>query len=234
MKKNIIKRKIQLKETICTLISDDEKAIESAISSIRKSRRELEIYVEDNPLFLHSLEPVDVEDGPQVVVRMAEAAKKANVGPMAAVAGVIADMAVEDMIKTGCSIAVVENGGEIYAISKSPIDVALLAGDHILSGKIGFRLEEFPIGIATSSGLFSHALSFGEAEAVTIFAVNAGLADAVATAIGNIIKGDDPKQAAKIGVEKALSIDGVKGAMVIYRNYVSLGGNIPQIIRIGE
>ncbi|MBC7130316.1 UPF0280 family protein [Candidatus Bathyarchaeota archaeon] len=229
---NVIKRKFQMRETVCTIISDNEKAIEAAVSSIKKSRKELEAYIKENPHFLYSLEPVEVKDGPAVVIRMAEAAEKANVGPMAAVAGVLADIAVENMTKAGCNIAVVENGGEVSAISEIPIDIALLAGNHMLSGKIGFRLIEFPIGVATSSGLFSHALSFGEAEAVTIFAVNAGLADAVATAIGNDIRGKDDRKIAKLGVEKALNIEGVKGAMIIYKNYISIGGEIPQIINI--
>ena len=41
---------------------------------------------------------------------MALAAQKAGVGPMAAVAGAIADLAVEDMKRLGCEVAVVENG----------------------------------------------------------------------------------------------------------------------------
>ena len=50
-------------------------------------------------------------------------------------------------------------------------------------------LTEFPIGVATSSGRFSHALSFGDAEAATVFCKNASLADAAATAVGNVVKG---------------------------------------------
>ncbi len=67
---------------------------------------------------------------------MAQAAEKAGVGPMAAVAGVIADLAVNDMINTGCEVAVVENGGEISATSNMPIDVAVAAGEEPLSKKV--------------------------------------------------------------------------------------------------
>ena len=55
---------------------------------------------------------------------MALAAEKADVGPMAAVAGVIADLAVDDMTREGCKVAVVEDGGEISAVSDRPVDVA--------------------------------------------------------------------------------------------------------------
>lgn len=57
----------------------------------------------------------------------------------------------KDMLKTGCKVAVVEDWDEISAVSDRPIDVALMEGKHPLSKKIGFRFEEFPIGVATSS-----------------------------------------------------------------------------------
>jgi ApbE superfamily uncharacterized protein (UPF0280 family) len=165
---------------------------------------------------------------------MAEAAEKANVGPMAAVAGVLADLAVEDMIADGCKVAVVENGGEVAAVSNRPIDVALAAGDTPLSKRFGFRLEEFPIGIATSSGRFSHALSFGDADAATVFCRNAGLADAVATAVGNVVKGADYRKAIQRGIDKALSIKEVEGVLILYQGMVGTGGKIPQLIKVAH
>lgn len=90
------------------------------------------------------------------------------------------------------------------------------------------------MGIATSSGLFSHALSFGEAEAVTIFAENAGLADAVATAVGNLMKGDDHRGAIELGLNRGLSISGVKGVFIIYREMIGRAGQVPPIIRINN
>lgn len=230
--KNLFKKAFNFKETNCTIISDSEYSIDMAISSIKYHRRQLEIYVRENPKFLYALSPVHVENGPKIVKLMAEYAEKANVGPMAAVAGVLADLAVEEMLLAGSEVAIVENGGEISAFSSQPINIALLAGDHPLSRHFGFRLEEFPIGIATSSGLFSHALSFGEAEAVTIFAVNAGLADAAATAIGNLIKGEDHREIVEKGVQKAMSIDGVKGALIIYRDFVGVGGKVPEMFKV--
>ena len=81
-----------------------------------------------------------------------------------------------------------------------PVDVAVAAGDEPLSKRFGFRLAEFPIGVATSSGRFSHALSFGDAEAATVFCKNAALADAAATAVGNMVKGEDAQAAIKAGI----------------------------------
>jgi len=230
--KNLFKRDFQFKETNCTIIADHESAINTAVSSIKHHRKQLERYIQTRPKFLYSLQPVPVDKGPRIVRLMAKASEKANVGPMAAVAGVLADLAVEDMTLAGSEVAVVENGGEVSAISNQPIDIALSAGDSPLSKQIGFRLEKFPIGVATSSGLFSHALSFGEAEAVTVFAVNAGVADAAATAIGNLIKGDDCRGAVEWGIREALGIEGVRGVFILYRGIVGRAGQIPQLIKV--
>ena len=230
--KNLFKQAFQFKETNCTIIADDERAVNAAMSSIKHHRKQLEKYAQDHPKFLYSLQPVPVIRGPRIVRLMAEASEKANVGPMAAVAGVLADLAVEQMTLAGSEVAVVENGGEVSAISNQPIDIALSAGDSTLSRQIGFRLEKFPIGVATSSGLYSHALSFGEAEAVTIFAVNAGVADAVATAVGNLIKGDDCRGAIENGIKEALKIEGVNGVFILYRGIVGKAGQVPQLIKV--
>jgi ApbE superfamily uncharacterized protein (UPF0280 family) len=80
--------------------------------------------------------------------------------------------------------------------------------------------------------LYSHALSFGEAEAVTIFAVDAGVADAAATAVANLIKGDDARDVIKLGIERALSIDGVKGVFILYRGVVGKAGQVPELIKV--
>jgi ApbE superfamily uncharacterized protein (UPF0280 family) len=231
-KQNLFKQAFRLKESNCTIISDKESTIETAASSIKHHRRQLEEYIQEHPQFLHSFEPVPVDDGPEVVRLMAEASAKAGVGPMAAVAGVLADLAVAEMVSDGCRVAVVEDGGEVSAVSDQPVDIALAAGDAPLSREMGFRLKKFPIGVATSSGLYSHAFSFGEAEAVTVFAVDAGVADAAATAVANLIKGDDIRGVIREGIDRALSIDGVKGVFILYRGVVGKAGQIPELIKV--
>lgn len=232
MIKNLFREAFRYKETQCTIISDKKRRIQTAVESIKHNRKELEEYAKAHPKFLYTLEPLSTRRGPLVAKLMAEAAKKANVGPMAAVAGVLADLAVKDMIRDGCEVAVVENGGEISAVSTEPIDVALSAGDTPLSKRFGFRLTDFPVGIATSSGRFSHALSFGDAEAATVFCRNAGLADAVATAVANLVKGEDHRGAIRCGIDKALSIQGVEGVLIIYKGFTGTAGKIPDIIKV--
>lgn len=221
-----------MKESRGTIIADRENALDIAVESLKRNRKALEDYSKTNPRFLFSLKPVKIPDKPLVAKLMAEAAEKAGVGPMAAVAGVLADLAVQDMLNAGCETAVVEDGGEVSAVSNVPVDVALAAGDEPLSKRFGFRLTEFPVGVATSSGRFSHALSFGDAEAATVFCRNAGLADAAATAVGNVVKGEDCQAAIQQGMDKALSIEGVEGVLIIYKGSVGTAGKIPKIIKV--
>jgi len=201
--KNLFKWIFHHKKSNCTIISDKEPGIETARTSIKSNLILLEDYIKQHPRFLFSLEPVPTDEEPEVACLMAGASKKADVGPMAAVAGVLADLAVREMVNAGCKVAVVENGGEVAAISNQPIDIALVAGDEPLSREMGFRLNEFPLGVATSSGRFSHAFSFGDADAVTIFADNAGVADAAATAVANLITGDNIQNVIRQGIDRA-------------------------------
>lgn len=229
---HLFKENFSLKESQCTIISDQQKAIQAAIESIKRSYQELEIYVRANPKFLYTLKPFPAPEKPLVAWLMALAAEKAGVGPMAAVAGAIADLAVEDMKRVGCEVAVVEDGGEISAQSNRPVDVAVAAGEEPLSKRFGFRLTEFPIGVATSSGRFSHALSFGDAEAAIVFCKDATLADAAATAVGNVVKGEDAQAGIQAGISRGLSIEGVEGVFILYKGQVGTAGKIPQIIKV--
>jgi ApbE superfamily uncharacterized protein (UPF0280 family) len=227
----LFKENYTYKDSVCHIISDTSQGLTVAKESITRNYQELENYIRTHQLFFYTFDPIPVPDEPLVAKLMALAAQKAHVGPMAAVAGVIADLAVVDMQKSGCKVAVVENGGEISAVSDRPIDVALSAGNELLSKRFGFRLTEFPIGVATSSGKFSHAFSFGDAEAATVFCKDAGLADAAATAVGNVVKGT-VEVGIKAGLKQGLSISGVLGVFVLYQGKVGTAGKIPQIIKI--
>lgn len=228
----LFKKKLEYKESNCTIISEKEVALEAAIESIFIQRTKLEEYVLENPSFLLSFEPVKINKGPKIAHLMAKAAEKAEVGPMAAVAGVISDLAVEDMVKVGARVAIVENGGEAAIITDRNIDIALQAGETPISKRVGFRIGKGSIGIATSSGIFSHAWSFGESEAVTIFAENAGIADAAATSVGNIITGKNENYVITEGVKQALSIIGISGVLISYKGKVGIGGRLPRIIQV--
>ena len=165
---------------------------------------------------------------------MAEAAFVANVGPMAAVAGALADLAVEAMGEVGAKVRVVENGGEIAAISEKDVTLGVYAGPSPLSGKIGFHIShsDMPIGIGTSSATVGHAINFGEADSVTVFTNNATLADAAATAISNAVTGRDVEASIQKGLEVAKTIPEVKGTFIIRGKQVGSVGKIPEPVKI--
>jgi len=231
LQNSLFKEVYTYKNSGCYIISDTSQGITVAKESITRNYQELEKYIQTHKIFLYTFNPAPIPNEPIVAKLMALAAQKANVGPMAAVAGVIAELAVVDMQKVGCKVAVVENGGDIFAVSNRPIDVALAAGNEPLSKRFGFRLTEFPIGLATSSGKFSHAFSFGDAEAVTVFCKDAGLADAAATAVGNMVKGN-AEAGIEAGLKMGLSIPDVLGVFVLYQGKIGTAGKIPQIIKI--
>jgi ApbE superfamily uncharacterized protein (UPF0280 family) len=61
-KDNLFKRAFRFQESDCTIIADMQDGVETAISSIKRNRALLEEYVRENPIFLHSFEPVTFKD----------------------------------------------------------------------------------------------------------------------------------------------------------------------------
>ena len=221
----------RIRETHGVIITDYSRAIDAALLSIREERENLIDYLDSYPFFEYSLESMGVIDYPRVVHLMSRVSDAVGVGPMAAIAGVLADLAAERMIEHGAKVAVVENGGEASLYSDRPLVVSVGAGECCLSNRIGFNVVDFPCGVATSSGRYSHAFSEGDADSVTVFGVNAGLADAVATMAANKVMGEAGLDV-MAGVKSALSFEGVYGVLVIRDQRVSIGGRLPQIVSI--
>jgi len=226
---------ITIKESQIHIKSDMKRAIKEAVKTIKHHRLELINYIRTHPEFKYSLNPIKIDDNaPRIVKIMAESSKIAGVGPMASVAGALADLGVEAMLKCGARVAVVENGGEISIDTDQPINVTVISENPRISGRLGFQItsKESPVGIATSTGRSSHAISFGEADSVTIIADSASIADAAATAVCNVVVGCDVKTSIRRGLDKAKSIVGVRGAMIIRDQRIGIIGNLPKIIKI--
>ena len=196
-----------------------------ALKIVTKYREALEGYIGRYPSFLTSLEPLAVgDDAPRIVRLMADSAEKAGVGPMASVAGAIAELVGKELLDFSPEV-IIENGGDIYLKSLKRRTVSIYAGTSPLTGKIGLVIEaeRTPTGICTSSGTVGHSLSLGKADAVVAVAPSAALADAAATAIGNqIIQPDDIQN----GISLAMKIDGLKGVLIIKDESIGLWGEI--------
>jgi len=196
-----------------------------ALQLVKRYRKDIEEYIKRDRSFLISLTPIPCfPDAPDIVRRMCYAAQMAGVGPMAAVAGAISEFVGRELLKFSDEI-IVENGGDIFIKSQQDRVVGIYAGDSPLSNKIGLRIlaKDTPVGICTSSGKIGHSLSFGKADAVMILSKDTALADAAATAVGNIVKGADDMQK---GIDYARRIEGVSGVVIIVEDKFGAWGDI--------
>lgn len=238
-KESLLSESWTYKETDVLIKADSREAIEVAKKSIIKHRNDLERYIARNPMFKLSLEPVDVEAGaPKVVKLMAEAAKLVGVGPMAAVAGALAQLAVEDAVVAGARNILIDNGGDIFIHGDRSYTVAIHAGKSPLSDKLALDIDadRLPIAVCTSSATVGPSLSFGEADAATALASSGALADAAATAICSETRGD-PEKAINAGLRRAKKIPHLTASLVIYGKYVGNWGKLPKLViadKLGE
>ena len=83
--------------------------------------------------------------------------------------------------------------------------------------------EELPAAICTSSGTVGHSLSFGLADAVVILSKDACLADATATAVGNLVRTPEDIERA---LKKVQAIKGISGALIIAGKSMGAWGQI--------
>ena len=196
-----------------------------AYKLVLKYRAILEEYIRLNPAFLTSLEPLTVnEDAPRIVKEMIKSTSQVGVGPMASVAGAIAEFVGNELLPLSPEI-IIENGGDIFLKSLRERTIGIHAGKSPLTGKIGLEIrgEDTPLGIGTSSGTVGHSLSYGKADAVIVLSKSATLADAAATAIGNLIV--QPEDIPN-GLEVAKGIEGIKGVVIIKDDKMGLWGEV--------
>jgi len=190
-----------------------------------RSRRQLESYIEAHPEFAVTREPYLVRGPvPGIVLSMARAGNIAGVGPMAAVAGALAEIVGRWLLQEHSEV-IVENGGDIFMKVVEAVKVAVLAGKSPLSNKIALLVDPDtqPCGICTASGTIGHSFSRGRADAAVVLSASAALADAAATAVGNLVQGPADLERA---LAFARSIEGVTGAVVICGERMALWGQI--------
>ncbi|MBU1290245.1 UPF0280 family protein [bacterium] len=188
-------------------------------------RGQIENYIDSHPLFKSTLLPYSQDKkAPEIINSMIHTTALCGVGPMAAVAGAIAEFVGKELLNYSSEV-IVENGGDIFIKSNKVRKVSIFAGSSPFSQRIILKIEakENYIGICTSSGMVGPSLSFGKADAVTVISDSVLLADAAATAVGNRIKiMEDINE----GLIYAQKIKGVKGVVIIKDNKKGLWGEI--------
>lgn len=240
-RKRIYKQFIH-KEAVFRICCD---RFEAVTTEIIRRRLLLEDYIQRQPAFKDSLKPVKLlDDAPDAAQRMARAAFRVGVGPMAAVAGVMAQFAAEAGIAAGAEEAIVENGGDIYLQTTAPIVIGLYSGstgilpvnygqdDHTTKkiNQLAFEIQpsDTPLSICSSSGKMGHSMSLGQCDLATVVAKDAALADAAATQAANLVnKLEDVEPA----LNRIVAIEGIDGVLIVKAGHIGLAGKLPPLTK---
>ena len=218
-------QQITVQESDLMVYSADDVPAEAIKELVIEQRGYLEGYIQRFPEFLRSLVPW-AEDrlAPPIVQSMIQAGKKAGVGPMAAVAGAVAEQVGQKLLQQTSEI-IIENGGDVFIKAKHSLNIAVFAGHSPLSMRFGLHIDsmERPVAVCTSSGSVGHSYSRGAADAVSIIGTSCPLADAVATAVGNRVSTRSDIQSA---IEWARDIEGVEGVLVIIGDKMGTWGKV--------
>lgn len=196
-----------------------------ALNSLRYYRNILENYIKENPIFATTLTPFPGDSNAHQMIReMIDESARCQVGPMASVAGCIAQYVGQELLAHTEEI-IVENGGDLFIKSPSIRRVIIYAGSSPLSNKLYLKIDSSQqgIGVCTSSGTVGPSFSMGKADAVTVVSYSATLADAAATAIGNVVQ---TKEDIPDGLNRAEQIDGILGTVIIKDDKIGIWGEI--------
>jgi ApbE superfamily uncharacterized protein (UPF0280 family) len=216
--------RVIVKETDLWIHAESELAA-VAKERVMRCRGYIETFIERYPEFARTLGPWHTAAPvPDIIAQMMSAGRKAGVGPMAAVAGAIAEAVTRDLLEHSGQV-IAENGGDIFLSTHHSLVMGIYAGSSPLSMKVGLKIDRRlqPVGVCTSSGTIGHSQSWGCADAVCVVSHNCALADAVATAAGNRVR-------SKSDIETAIAfgknISGIQGLVVIIGDRIGLWGDI--------
>ena len=222
--RNLISFHVVVKETDLWLAASHE-LVKETRDLILECRHQIEAYIQSNPIFLTTLQPYPEDPyAPPLIQQMIQETSKAGVGPMASVAGAVAQHVAKGLLEFTDQV-IVENGGDIFLKVNRDTTISIFAGESPLSYKIGILVPErqMPLGICSSSGTVGHSLSMGVSDVVCLLSSSAILADGAATAIGNRIKIKNDLDRVP---EWANIIDGILGGVAIVGDRMATWGDI--------
>ena len=208
-------------------------AMDAVEEAIVRQRAILERYIERHPEFGSSFLPLEpLSSAPECACRMSAAARLVGVGPMAAVAGTMAQLAVEAGRAAGADEAIIDNGGDIFISSCQPVTVGLFGGQGKGVNRLAFSIEpeELPLAVCSSSGTMGHSTSLGNCDLATVVSKDASLADAAATQAANQVKNTEDMDAV---LNTTAAIQGVTGVLIVKGDRVGMAGALPALCRPG-
>lgn len=215
------------------LVHAARKMVAETRELVLEHRGYVEAYIKAHPDFMTTLTPWQLEGpAPNIISDMTKAGANAGVGPMAAIAGAIAESVGVGLLNHTDQI-MVENGGDIYIKTDAPVTAGIFAGRSPLSMQIGIRVcpERMPAAVCTSSGTVGHSLSFGRADAVCVVAASCAIADAAATSIGNRVR-----SAADINdaICAGRRMNHIRGIVVIVGDKLGMWGDLEVVALEGK
>jgi ApbE superfamily uncharacterized protein (UPF0280 family) len=215
------------------MVQADRRLDDEALEQIIVCRGQIDGYIQRYPEFAATLVPWRQETfAPEIVREMIAAGRAAGVGPMAAVAGAVAETVARALLQYSRQV-VVENGGDVFLKTDGPAVAGLFAGDSPLSMQMGIKMQDTSngMGLCTSSGTVGHSLSTGTADAVCVISRSCALADAAATAIGNRIH--SPREI-KTAISFGKGITGVLGIVVVVGREMGAWGQVELVPLTGK
>ena len=226
--REFVTAKLELEETSATIGASRE-LVAHAVDAIKAARHDIEKKIRKDNFFLTTLEPY--EDSPadgRVVQRMCAASRSAGVGPMAAVAGVIAQEALDAMVAQGCTHGWVDNGGDVALVLETPVTVEVFSDPGSTTATmLELEPQASSFGVCTSSGRLGHSISFGNADAAVVIGKDACIADALATALGNRVESSSSLDTCFDAVK---NVDGFLGGLVLADGMAAMCGKLPRMI----
>ncbi|MBW2614894.1 MAG: UPF0280 family protein [Deltaproteobacteria bacterium] len=206
-------------------VSADRNLEKETTDLVFECRKQLETYISIHPELATTLLPYGQDPyAPPMIREMIDVTKGLGVGPMASVAGAIAQYVGRGLMRITDQV-IVENGGDIFLKANRPVTVSIFAGDSLLSEKFGLLISErqMPLGVCSSSARVGHSLSMGIADVVCILSPSAALADGAATALGNRIMA---KKDIKKIAGRANRIEGILGGVTIVEDSMATWGDV--------
>jgi len=223
----MIREHFEAGQTAVTIITEPE-YVKIAKDAIFDARSQIESKVSEDPFFKTTYEAYEASKNDGIVVkRMCSASLKASVGPMAAVAGAIAEYAVEKMVAAGSKYAVIDNGGDIALFTDREAIIGMYA--DVNGKRLSLRIPktERIVGICSSSASVGPSVSLGGTDISTVVSDDVALADACATFLGNLVKGNDDLT---VSLETVCEIEGVTGCLSYCNGKMAMCGDIPELV----
>src|SRR4030043_1525689 len=144
--RNLIEEKdlisFQIKEEESDLFIRTNQELSSyARQMVLNFRKQIENYIYNHPLFKSTLLPYSQDKmASEIIQSMIHTTALCGVGPMASVAGAIAEFGGKKLLNYSSEV-IVENGGDIFIKSNQERKVNIFAGESPLSQKIILKVE---------------------------------------------------------------------------------------------